>query len=138
MRLANWRDDAAALQSIRRRVFIEEQAVPEALEWDEHDAGCVHALALAPDGTPVGTGRLLADGHVGRMAVLASWRGQGVGSALLGCLVEAARARGTTSIRLNAQVRAIPFYERHGFRATGPVFDDAGIPHRLMILPWRR
>jgi predicted GNAT family N-acyltransferase len=82
----------------------------------------------------LGTARLLADGHVGRVCVLAQARGRGVGGALVRAAVAAARAAGARRVWLTAQVRAIPFYEALGFAAEGPEFDDAGIPHRLMVL----
>ena len=137
VRLASWREDREALAGIRRAVFIVEQRVPENLEWDDVDAHCVHALALDTRGTPIGCGRLLPDGHIGRMAVLAAWRGRGVGDALLTHLMEVARDRGDARVVLNAQVQAMPFYARHGFAPDGPPFDEAGIPHQAMALALR-
>lgn len=133
VRLTDWSRDLSALRDVRTRVFIEEQHVPVALEWDEEDAESVHALASA-DGTPIGTGRLTPDGHIGRMAVLAQWRGRGVGSRLLEILMEAARERGDTICRLHAQTHALAFYTRYGFRTEGKEFMDAGIPHQTMVL----
>lgn len=134
VRLVDWPTAAERLSAVRRTVFIEEQRVPEDLEWDAEDARSVHALAESPGGWPVGTARLLPDGHIGRMAVLPPWRRAGVGAALLRRLLDAAEARGDRVLRLNAQVHAIGFYERFGFAAHGPLFDDAGIPHRAMLL----
>ena len=134
VRLATWRDDQAALQDLRRAVFIVEQQVPESLEWDEADAVCIHALALDAQGKAVATGRLLPDGHIGRMAVLKQWRSCGVGSAILECLVGCARQQGLDVVQLNAQTHALGFYARHGFLAHGAEFVDAGIPHRKMKL----
>jgi predicted GNAT family N-acyltransferase len=134
---ADWHADGEALRTVRRAVFIDEQRVPEDLEWDAEDARSVHALARGPDGAPIGCGRLLPDGHIGRMAVVAPWRGRGVGDALLTWLMGAARARGDAAILLNAQVHAMPFYARHGFRPVGEPFDEAGIPHRVMRLALR-
>ena len=88
------------------------------------------------DGNPIGTGRLLPDGHIGRMAVLREWRGRGVGTALLRALMEEGRKQGFERLILAAQVQAMPFYEKEGFVAEGDVFDDAGIPHRNMV--WRK
>ncbi|OZA24817.1 MAG: GNAT family N-acetyltransferase [Hydrogenophilales bacterium 17-61-9] len=90
----DWACDAARLGAVRRAVFIEEQGVPEALEWDEHDAVSLHVLATTLDGTPIGCARLLPDGHMGRMAVLPAWRGCGIGQALLAAILGAAQARG--------------------------------------------
>ncbi|MGH8162006.1 MAG: GNAT family N-acetyltransferase, partial [Gammaproteobacteria bacterium] len=105
VRSADWRHDRAALREIRTRVFIEEQKVPVELEWDSLDADCIHVLAWAGD-QAVGTGRLTPDGHIGRMAVLAHWRGRGVGARLLAHLVDVARERGGMSCHLDAQVSA--------------------------------
>lgn len=126
--------DLAACLALRRRVFIEEQAVPEALELDGLDDGAVHLLALL-DGRPVGTARILIGGHqakIGRVAVLREMRGRGIGAALMAEAVAALRRRGLHEAHLAAQCHALPFYERLGWQAYGPEFDDAGIPHRAM------
>jgi len=133
VRRVTWQDSRDALSSVRRAVFIVEQRVPEELEWDDDDSDAVHALALAA-GTPIGTGRLLRDGRIGRMAVMPAWRRRGVGSAILQSLLEAARALGCIHICLHAQTHAIAFYARHGFVAVGDKFIEAGIPHREMML----
>jgi predicted GNAT family N-acyltransferase len=132
VRTASWQEDLAPLQDLRRTVFILEQQVPESLEWDEFDAVSQHALAIDAHGHAIGTGRLLPDGHIGRMAVRHEWRGQGVGGAILQFLVDCAKRRGDAVLHLNAQTHAIGFYERHGFVVYGEDFPDAGIPHRLM------
>ncbi len=134
VRQVTWRDARPALAAVRRAVFIEEQHVPEDLEWDEQDDDAVHVLAEAADGTPIGTGRLIRSGRIGRMAVLAQWRGQGVGRAILTVLLEAARAMGHSELRLHAQTHAMAFYARAGFAAHGETFMEAGIPHREMVL----
>ena len=136
---ANWAADAATLRAIRFRVFVEEQGVPPELECDEEDERCSHALVYAPDDTAVGTGRLLSDGRIGRLAVYKEWRGQGAGSALIKYFLSLARRRGFTSVKLHAQTRATVFYARHGFEAHGEEFMDAGIPHVEMsrLLPER-
>ncbi len=136
LRPARWPQDQAALRQVRETVFVREQKVPPELEWDGLDDQCLHMLAEDRDGNPIGTGRLLPDGHIGRMAVLREWRGRGVGSALLGALMEEGRKRGFETMILAAQVQAMPFYEKAGFVAEGDVFDDAGIPHRNMV--WRK
>lgn len=132
VRTVNWNEAADTLSAIRRQVFIQEQQVPEELEWDRLDAQCIHALAEDGEGNPIGTGRLLPDGHIGRLAVLKSWRRRGVGSALLLHLMQCARKCGITNAALNAQTYAIGFYQRHGFRPEGEIFMDAGIPHQKM------
>jgi predicted GNAT family N-acyltransferase len=128
---------------VRRRVFIEEQQVPESLEIDEHDADpafvttAAHVL-LRLDGQPVATGRLIfahaEDGapHIGRVAVLAERRGEGHGRAVMLALHELARRRGFRRLTLAAQLHAIGFYERLRYVARDDVFLDAGIEHRWM------
>jgi predicted GNAT family N-acyltransferase len=128
---ADWTADRAAIEHIRRMVFIEEQKVPIELEWDGLDAGAVHVLGSLNEEI-AGTGRLLADGRVGRLAVLAGARRHGLGSALLALLVDCAVEAGCKRVCLYAQIRILAFYEHHGFIASGPVFEDAGIPHRYM------
>jgi len=86
---------------------------------------------------PIGCGRLLRDGHIGRMAVLRECRGRGVGAALLALLVALARERGNDRAILNAQTHALPFYARFGFMPEGLEFTEAGIPHRTMTLTLR-
>lgn len=130
--LGAWDRLRAAAEPIRFAVFVEEQSVPAEIELDEFDAVSLHALAFDASGVAVGTGRLLPDGHIGRMAVLPRARGAGVGSAMLRALMDAARARGMREVMLNAQTHAMPFYARFGFAPEGEEFDDAGIPHRAM------
>ena len=133
IRVADWPADADTVASIRRRVFVEEQGVPAELEWDGRDPECAHVLALV-NRDPVGTGRLLPTGKIGRLAVLASSRRHGVGSRLLRRLTELARERGLPEVHLHAQVSALPFYAAHGFVAEGREFEEAGIAHRRMRL----
>lgn len=121
-----------ALAAVRRSVFIEEQGVPETLEWDEFDAVSTHWLAVQTDGTPVGCARLLPDGHIGRMAVLPAWRGQGIGRALLEAALSHARANGVRIARLSAQIHAAGFYRRAGFTVEGESYVEAGILHVAM------
>jgi predicted GNAT family N-acyltransferase len=119
---------------LRRVVFIEEQHVPEELELDEDDARAFHALAL--DGsTPVGCGRMVADGDhvkIGRMAVLRELRGLGIGRLVLRFLMDAARKQGYRKAVLHAQLTAEGFYLKNGYIPIGEVFEEAGIAHRLM------
>ncbi|MCE2970721.1 MAG: GNAT family N-acetyltransferase [Burkholderiales bacterium] len=132
VQLGPWAELQAEAAPIRFAVFVNEQKVPAEIEIDEWDEPSLHAVARDAQGRAVGTGRLLPDGHIGRMAVLAQARGAGVGSLLLTALAEAARERGHTEAVLSAQTHAIPFYRRHGFVEEGEVYDDAGIPHQLM------
>jgi predicted GNAT family N-acyltransferase len=132
--LLSWEKAREPASRIRFRVFVEEQGVPPEIELDEQDAHCLHALAFDEKGVAVGTGRLLPDAHIGRMAVLAERRGHGVGTLLLNKLIEAARGRGDREVLLSAQVHAVGFYRRHGFEAVGEVYEEAGIPHLSMRL----
>jgi predicted GNAT family N-acyltransferase len=132
--LLPWEQARAHAAPIRFAVFVEEQRVPAEIELDEMDAKSLHAVAFG-NRFPVGTGRLLPDGHIGRMAVLKDWRGRGVGSLILKELVEAARSRGDREIVLSAQVHATAFYRMHGFVEEGAEYMDAGIPHDDMRRP---
>ena len=132
VRIVDWADEEEKLRAIRLAVFVIEQNIPEELEWDEFDASSVHALAEDARGGPIGCGRLLPDGHIGRMAVISDWRGHGVGAALLVALIERARARGDTRVLLNSQTHAMPFYARFGFVPVGAEYEEAGIPHWTM------
>lgn len=129
IKLGDWTTLSADAKLIRFEVFVQEQNVPAELEMDKMDAVCLHAVAYAEDGTPVGTGRLLPDGHIGRMAVRKPGRGKGIGGELLRALMAQAKARGDQAVLLSAQTHAAPFYERHGFSIDGEEFFEAGIPH---------
>ena len=135
VQLVDFHDALGELRGVRDEVFVGEQGVPVELEHDALDPLCVHVLARVLDGTPIGTARLTPDHHIGRMAVRAPWRGRGVGDALLLALVDEARKRGWPEVRLNAQVSAIGFYERHGFQLEGERFVEAGIEHQAMHRP---
>jgi len=126
--LGHWDQLRQWAAPIRQEVFVDEQQVPADMEIDEQDPQSVHAVAF--DATDaVGTGRLLPDGHIGRMAVLKSARGAGAGSALLRALMDEARRRGHRATVLSAQTHAVPFYQRHGFSVISGEYLDAGIPH---------
>jgi len=129
--VVDWHDRRGALQGIRKSVFIDEQHIPEDLEWDGHDVTSVHFLATI-DSMPVATARLTPQGQIGRMAVLKAYRGKGIGSQLLTRVIEHARSIGHKQLFLHAQVSVIRFYEQHGFIAEGDVFMDAGIEHQSM------
>ena len=120
--------------AIRRRVFIEEQSVPEEIELDADDAHAFHVLAIL-DGAAVGCGRFVVHGDevkIGRMAVLANLRTHGIGRAILESLMRAAKQRGFRRAILHAQISAEGFYLKCGYRPVGEVFEEAGIPHRKM------
>lgn len=131
---ADWNADQADLRHVRTEVFIIGQSIPEAEEWDDLDAVSVHVVARDSDGAPIGTGRLTPDHKIGRMAVLASWRGKHVGDAIMRALIERARQLGWPALELHAQSYAIPFYSRFGFEAYGEEFMECEIPHRMMRL----
>ena len=129
--IVDWLDSKDVLRSIRKSVFIDEQRVPEELEWDGRDMECTQFLATI-DSTPVASARLTPQGQIGRMAVVRDFRGRGIGSELLISVLRQAKLAGYTQVFLHAQENVIPFYERHGFTAEGDVFMDAGIRHRNM------
>jgi len=134
VRPVNWNASRDKLRAVRRAVFIQEQCVPEELEWDDADDRAYHVLASDEEGDPIGTGRLNPDGQIGRMAVAKEWRGRGVGAAILQALVSLAGKEGLRIVRLNAQTHALEFYAKHGFTAVGGEFEEAGITHRAMEL----
>ncbi|WP_299047596.1 GNAT family N-acetyltransferase [uncultured Tateyamaria sp.] len=130
--------DLATCHALRRAVFIEEQGVSEADEVDGRDANALHVLACV-DGVPMGCARILIEGStakIGRVCVLRNGRGTGLGAAIIKTCLEVARQhKGVTTAKLGAQTHALAFYERLGFVAFGPLYDDAGIPHRDMERP---
>lgn len=130
--LGDWETQRAAAQTIRRDVFVLEQQVPLELEWDDMDALSLHAVAYDQQQQALGTGRLLPDGHIGRMAVCKTARGAGIGAKILQTLMAAARERGDAKIMLNAQLAALPFYKRYGFVEDGEEFVEAGLRHVRM------
>ena len=134
IRLGDWATLGQDATAIRFEVFVDEQKVPAEIELDDMDAVCLHAVAYDEAGNAIGTGRLLPDGHIGRMAVRQPGRGTGVGGAILTLLMDKARARGDAAVVLNAQTVAAPFYARHGFVQAGDVFEEAGIAHVEMRL----
>ncbi|MBU3617067.1 GNAT family N-acetyltransferase [Polynucleobacter sp. JS-Polo-80-F4] len=132
-----WKEAETGAFLVRQEVFIQEQRVPAELELDEFDPLAAHALAYL-DGSCIGTGRLVDLGkgqaQIGRMAVLAPFRNQGIGKQILETLITLAKVQEAKSIILHSQVIAIPFYEKLGFQAQGSIYEEAGIPHRNMIL----
>ncbi len=119
---------------IRAAVFVREQRIPAELALDDDDLDAQHVVAyLVDDATlarrAIATGRLLPDGAIGRIAVLADARGRGAGSRVLEALLAAARARGDARVRLYAQQDAVSFYRQRGFSIVGAPFEAAGIAH---------
>jgi predicted GNAT family N-acyltransferase len=131
LRTGDWAALGAAAGALRTAVFVREQGIPAELEWDEWDARSVHCVAYRSD-EPVGTGRLLPDGRIGRMAVRADLRGQGIGRRVLEALMAVARARGDTRIELSAQRQVEQFYRAQGFVPVGEPYDEVGIAHVKM------
>ena len=137
---ADWASLAPLARAVRTAVFIEEQAIPESEEWDEDDASALHAVVTNLAGLPLATGRLITSGmplgeaKIGRMAVLRSSRGVGLGEQVLQALIGAAREQSVHTLHLHAQTSAQAFYQRAGFVPDGPVFDEVGIPHIVMTL----
>ncbi|MDF1852402.1 MAG: GNAT family N-acetyltransferase [Verrucomicrobiales bacterium] len=134
-----WEESESDLLAVRKAVFVEEQGVPEEIEVDEYDAVSRHFLARNPDGDAVGTARLLPNGKVGRVAVLKTYRGLGIGTALMRQVIQTWKTHRAESsldppstLHLHAQSSSIGFYESFGFVAKGPEFEEAGIPHRSM------
>ena len=130
--ITDWARAEAQVMPVRIAVFVVEQGVPEDIERDEFDVVSRHAIARDAGGAVVATGRLLPDGHIGRMAVAAPLRAKGVGGAVLEALVAEAVRTGLAEVALHAQVHALAFYRRHGFAEYGDVFMEAGIPHRAI------
>lgn len=134
--VTDWARDVESIKRVRRTVFIEEQRIAERDEWDAHDPVVPHVLAYvgvaAGKRDLVGTGRLEPTGKIGRVAVLPQYRGTGAGVAIMRRLMGLAAERGHHEVYLNAQSSARGFYERLGFRADGPEFDEVGIPHQRM------
>lgn len=133
----NWATLGEQARALRQAVFVQEQNIPAALEWDAADASAVHALVHNRYGLALATGRLLQQapgvGRIGRMAVRADMRGSGLGRQVLGALLQCARERGDREVLLHAQATAVGFYQRAGFAPRGPRFDEAGIEHQEML-----
>ena len=128
----SWERARQLASPIRFQVFVREQRVPAEIELDDMDAPSLHAIAFENE-KAIGTGRLLPDGHIGRMAILKEWRRRGIGAAILKALIDAAERRGDREIALSAQLHAVEFYRMHGFEPVGDVYEEAGIPHQAMV-----
>ncbi|PCM45517.1 GNAT family N-acetyltransferase [Marinobacter sp. ANT_B65] len=132
IRKYSWQLAPTHIRDIRQKVFVEEQKVPPELEWDDTDEIADHFLAVSSDNRPAGVARLFSTlgetGHIGRMAILPEFRGQGIGEALLWQLIKESAGQ-YQELKLSAQQHAIPFYQRAGFHVCSEPYDDAGIPH---------
>lgn len=131
---ANFDADVEELHFVRNQVFVLEQHIPPEVEFDQLDRQCHHVIARDEDRKPIGTGRLSPDGQIGRMAVSVEWRRQRVGASLLGALLEKARKLGLSNVTASAQVRAVGFYQKHGFVPEEQPYLSAGIMHQLLRL----
>ncbi|MBN2858383.1 MAG: GNAT family N-acetyltransferase [Candidatus Delongbacteria bacterium] len=120
------------IRTVRHKVFVEGQCVPEELEIDGKDSLCFHVL-LIKNGEAIGTGRMETDGHIGRIAVLEEYRGMGFGSMIMNKLEETAEKNGIRKTFLNSQKHAIQFYMNLGYEPVGEYFMEAGIEHKKMI-----
>ncbi|MES9992200.1 MAG: GNAT family N-acetyltransferase [Candidatus Thiodiazotropha sp.] len=134
IRVAQWPQERELLRQVREPVFVAEQGVPLAMEWDDDDLLAYHLLALNQDQQPIATARLLGNGQIGRMAVLSEWRNRGVGTALLSVLMQHAQSNGLENLFCHAQTSAQSFYAKAGFIAVGEPFMEAGIEHQKMVL----
>jgi predicted GNAT family N-acyltransferase len=130
----SWEQAQPVAGPLRFAIFVGEQNVPSGIELDDLDASCVHAVAFDVDGKAIGTGRLLPDGVIGRMAVNKEWRRRGIGAEILKALIGEARKRGHTEVVISAQLQAAEFYREQGFVAEGKVYEEAGILHQKMRL----
>ena len=132
VRLVNWQSHRVELLSVRQEVFVVEQKVPAEEEIDDLDPIAAHFLAVDSNGLAIGTARVIPDGHIGRVAVLKDWRGQGVGRVLTEATIEYLRSKSFEEARLNSQVQVVEFYEKLGFKSHGEVFYECEIPHLAM------
>ena len=128
----SWEQAQPTAGPLRFAIFVGEQNVPSGIELDDQDANCVHAVAFDVDGKAIGTGRLLPDGHIGRMAVVKEWRRRGIGAEILHALIAEARKRGHVEVVVSAQLQAAEFYREQGFAAEGKVYPEANILHQKM------
>ena len=118
---------------IRKQVFIIEQNIPEEEEWDDQDMISDHFVVYDQD-QPIATARLLQNNSVGRVAVLKTYRGQGIGRMIMLEIIRQAHQQDRTFLQLSSQVHAISFYEKLGFSIEGDAYDECGIPHIKMQL----
>ncbi len=136
IKLVETEEEMEAAIGVRFRVFVAEQQVPVEEELDEFDATATHAIAIH-QGQVVGTGRVLygnedTAARIGRMAVDAQWRRQGIGGRILKFLEEEATAQGVDTYVLNAQEYVKEFYAARGYVQQGGTFMEVDIPHVVM------
>jgi predicted GNAT family N-acyltransferase len=132
--IVNWLEKQTEITSIRRAVFVEEQNVPESIDFDGSDTDYIHVLATNKNGLPVGTARINRKGRIGRMAVLKDYRRQGIGRKMIQMLIDYGRKNSIKDFHVSSQVTAVGFYEKMGFEPFGEEFLEAGIKHINMKL----
>ena len=132
--IVSWSEKKAEITSVRRAVFVEEQNVPESIDFDGSDVDFIHVLATDKNGLPVGTARINRKGRIGRMAVLKKYRRQGIGRKMIQVLMDYGRKNAITDFHVSSQVTAVGFYEKMGFELFGEEFLEAGIKHINMKL----
>ncbi|UKA11108.1 GNAT family N-acetyltransferase [Photobacterium damselae] len=120
------------IRQVRDDVFIKEQCIDSEIEFDGLDDQAAHVLVVE-DGVALGTGRILSDGHIGRIAIIKAARGRGLGAKVVSALVEFAKQQGYPEVDLGAQTHAIDFYRKLGFSPIGDEFMEANIPHQAMV-----
>jgi predicted GNAT family N-acyltransferase len=130
--LKEWEEARTVAGPIRYTIFLEEKDAPPGIEPDELDPQCIHGIAYDESGKAVGTGRLLPDGQLGRMAVLKDWRRRGAGAALVEALIEEARRRGQKEITVLAALQSAEFYRSLGFVAEGKVVKEGTVLQQKM------
>lgn len=134
VRIVETEQELADAFDVRRTVFVDEQNVPEEEEIDQHESEAVH-FVLYNEGKAAGAGRfrvLDGIGKVERICVLKENRKSGSGVAVMNKIEEYAKTQGITTLKLNAQTHALPFYSRLGYETISEEFLDAGIPHKTM------
>jgi len=132
--IVKWSDKQAEITSVRRAVFVEEQSVPESIDFDGSDPDFIHVLALDKNDRPVGTARINRKGRIGRMAVLKNYRRRGIGRKMIQALMHHGRKNSITNFHVSSQVTAMGFYKKMGFEPYGKQFLEAGIKHINMKL----
>lgn len=128
-----WQELKVQASAIRTTVFIVEQHIAEADEWDNQDSISLH-FVLYKDQQAVATARLLTNNSIGRVAVLKEYRGLGLGKLLMQKIIQIAKQQNRAQITLSAQQHAIQFYEALGFKVQGELYLDCGIAHVQMVL----
>ena len=133
VRDAVWNDDFNLIQTVRYSVFTLEQGVSREIDIDGKDPHCIHFLAETNSGDPIGCARLAPSGRVGRVAVVKKWRRHGIGGKIMNCLINHSELLKMPKTYLHSQLMVVAFYESLGYKSEGSVFNEADIPHVLMV-----